>query len=91
MSAAIPKLASKVRLRWDKREQRYMLIYPERGMILNEVAGAILSRCDGVKSIDAIATELAAITHDADVDKIRTDVLAFLDEMKKRGVLEIVE
>ena len=86
-----PRLASKARLRWDKREQRYLLIYPERGILLNESAGAILSRCDGERTIDAIVLDLAASAQNADPETIRADVLAFLDEMKKRGVLELVE
>ena len=86
-----PRLAAKARLRWDKREQKYLLIYPERGILLNASAGAILSRCDGVRTIDAIVLELATSTEDADAARIRADVEAFLDEMRKRGVLEIVE
>lgn len=87
----IPRLASKARLRWDKRESRYLLIYPERGISLDEVAGAILSRCDGIRNIDAIVEELAALAVNVDAERIRIDVMAFLDEMRKRGVLEMIE
>jgi pyrroloquinoline quinone biosynthesis protein D len=83
-----PRLAAKVRLRWDKREQKYLLVYPERGMLLNASAGAILSKCDGVRSIEAIALELAEGA-DADGTTIRRDVETFLEEMQKRGVVEL--
>ncbi len=30
-----PTLAAKARLRWDRQAERYMLLYPERGLVLN--------------------------------------------------------
>jgi pyrroloquinoline quinone biosynthesis protein D len=86
-----PRLASKARLRWDKREQRYLLIYPERGILLNESAGAILAKCDGERTIDAIVLELVRASAGGDEATIRADVQSFLEEMRKRGVLEICE
>jgi hypothetical protein len=35
---ARPRLAPKVRLRWDRKDARYMLLYPERGLVLNATA-----------------------------------------------------
>ena len=83
-----PRLASKARLKWDKREAKYLLIYPERGILLNATAGAILAKCDGAKTIDTIVSELATESADGtSAETIRNDVLAFLDDMCKRGVL----
>ena len=30
-----PKLAAKARLRFDRHEQRFLLLYPERGLLFN--------------------------------------------------------
>ena len=38
---------SKARLRFDRKSSRYMLLYPERGLVLNPTAADVLQRCDG--------------------------------------------
>jgi len=85
MSGA-PRLAPKARLKWDRREGRYMVIFPERGLALSPSAAAILELCDGARSNDTIAAELAA-AHGADEETVRRDVRAFLDEMRRRGLV----
>ena len=82
-----PRIAPRARLKWDAREKRYFLLYPERGLALSDTAGAILKLCDGAHSIDAIVTELAQSRPNSDITMIRDDVHAFLDEMKRRGLV----
>ncbi len=82
------RLAAKARLRWDTREQRYMLLYPERGLVLSETAAAILKRCDGVRTLEAIVDELVAGRPVIEHDAIRSEVAAFLEEMRRRGLVE---
>jgi pyrroloquinoline quinone biosynthesis protein D len=82
-----PRLAAKARLKWDRREQRYLLLYPERGLSLSDSAAAILKLCDGVHSLDAIVAELARAGN-TDEAAVRRDVTAFLEEMRKRGLIE---
>lgn len=84
----VPKLAKKVRLRFDRHEQRPMLLYPERGLLLSVTAAAIAERCDGTRSIDAIVDELSALYDGAPRDAIARDVAAFVDELRDRGLLE---
>lgn len=79
-----PKLAKKARLRFDRHSGKHMLMYPERGLTLNESAAAIIERCDGSKSVDDIATELG---NEAGQD-VREDVLSVLVDLQKRGLLE---
>jgi pyrroloquinoline quinone biosynthesis protein D len=83
----VPKLAKKVRLRFDRHEQKHMLIYPERGLVLNDAAAAIAERCDGTRSISAIAAELAS-AHDGDPAAIEQDVVAFVADLEDKGLLE---
>jgi pyrroloquinoline quinone biosynthesis protein D len=90
MRDARPRLASKARLRWDKRESKYLLVYPERGILLNATAGAILAKCDGLRTVDVIVSELCKESEKgSDAATIRADVTTFLEEMRKRGVLEM--
>ena len=81
-----PRLAPKARLRWDRREGRYMVIFPERGLVLNPSAAAVLELCDGARSNDAIVAELA-VARGSDVETVRRDVTAFLGEMRRRGLV----
>ena len=83
----IPKLAKKARLRFDRHSGKHMLMYPERGLELNESAAAIVKRCDGTKSVAAIVEEISAEVG-APADDIRPDVISILDGLRKKGLLE---
>ena len=87
MTPDAPRLAPKARLKWDPRDQRYLLLYPERGLALSDTAGAILRLCDGTHSLDAIVCELAKGRPEGDIPMIRNDVIAFLQEMQRRGLI----
>lgn len=80
----VPKLSKKTRLRFDRHSGKHMLMYPERGLELNESAAAIVKRCDGTKPVSTIVDELAKETG-ADV---KDDVLAVLEDLRKKGLLE---
>lgn len=79
-----PKLAKKARLRFDRHSGKHMLMYPERGLALNDSAAAIVKRCDGTRSVDEIAAELGT---EAGMD-VREDVLGVLVDLQKKGLLE---
>jgi coenzyme PQQ biosynthesis protein PqqD len=80
----VPKLAKKARLRFDRHSGGHMIVYPERGLALNESAAAIAKRCDGTRTIAQIAAELA---HEAGKD-VTPDVIAFVEQLNKKGLLE---
>lgn len=80
----IPKLAKKARLKFDRHSGQHMLIYPERGLALNDSAAAIVKRCDGTRSVKAIADELG---REAGVD-VESDVIGVLEDLQKKGLLE---
>ena len=87
-AAFVPKLAKKARLRLDRHANKYMIIYPERGLELNDEAAAIAKKLDGTRSIKVIADELA-IEHDgAPRDAIEKDVLTFVTSLADKGLLE---
>ncbi len=88
-SPRTPRIAKKARLRWDKIESRFVLLSPERGLILNPSAAAILKRCDGSTTEEAIAEAIARETGHDDVATVRRDVTDFIDEMRRRGLVEV--
>lgn len=61
-----------------------MLMYPERGLALNDSAAAIIKCCDGSRSVDEIATELGAVAG----QDVREDVVSVLVDLQKKGLLE---
>ncbi|MBX3232843.1 MAG: pyrroloquinoline quinone biosynthesis peptide chaperone PqqD [Labilithrix sp.] len=79
-----PKLAKKARLRFDRHSGKHMLMYPERGLALNESAKLIVERCDGTRSVEQIVQELDAIAGQS----VQADVLAVLEDLQKKGLLE---
>lgn len=80
----VPKLAKKARLRFDRHSGHHMLMYPERGLALNDSAKMIVERCDGTRSVAQIVEELAA----ASGQNVEADVLAVLEDLQKKGLLE---
>jgi pyrroloquinoline quinone biosynthesis protein D len=82
-----PRIAPKARLKWDPHEDRYLLLYPERGLALSDSAAAILKLCDGTHSLDAIVFDLVQNRPGSDPSTIRADVLTFLQEMRRRGLV----
>jgi coenzyme PQQ biosynthesis protein PqqD len=85
---ARPKLARKATLRWDRIEQRHMLLYPERGLALNPVAAAIVQRCDGAHTVAEIVSEIGAVFTGAARPEVERDVLELLDALHARCLLE---
>jgi pyrroloquinoline quinone biosynthesis protein D len=86
--SARPKLAKKAVLRWDRIAQKNLLLYPERGLSLNEVASSIVRRCDGAHTVESIVNEVAESFPGAEPAEVERDVLELLDELAARGLLE---
>ena len=86
--AFVPKLAKKARLKHDRHANKYMIIYPERGLELNDEAAEIAKKCDGTRSIAAITDELAQEYEGAPREEIEKDVVAFVCDLRDKGLLE---
>jgi pyrroloquinoline quinone biosynthesis protein D len=89
MPGTRPRLSRKVNLKYDAIEKAFFVLYPERGIKLEGSAAEILQRCDGERTAEMIVAELANATG-TPVVVVRQDVEAFLSEMKKRGIVELV-
>jgi pyrroloquinoline quinone biosynthesis protein D len=57
-TAARPSLDRRFRLQWEAAQNAHVLLYPEGMIKLNNSAGEILKRCDGMTSIAAITADL---------------------------------
>ncbi len=84
-----PKLASKARLRWDKREEKHLLLYPERGLLLNATATEIVRACTGEQTIAGIVTSLLEKYPGKAREELEAEVMRFLDQMVSRGLVQV--
>jgi pyrroloquinoline quinone biosynthesis protein D len=83
------RLARKARLRWDEREQRHLLLYPERGLLLNATGGAIAQLLDGRRTVEEVAAALAASLQGEAPADLEGEVRRFLERLRDRGLLEV--
>lgn len=77
-------------MQWDARESKWMLLYPERGLVLNETAAEVVKLCDGSRSIDDIITALTGTAPQrADAQaEIDRDVRQLLARLTEKNLLE---
>jgi len=83
-----PRLAAKARLRYDRQSQRYMLLYPERGLALNPTAAEILKLCTGEHTVAAIVARLVETYANQSPDVVEREVLVFLGAMMDRALVK---
>ena len=55
---ARPAIPDGMRLQWEAAQEAHVLLYPEGMVKLNGSAGAIMSRCDGVRTLGEIVADL---------------------------------
>jgi len=85
-----PRIASKARLRYDRRDNRYMLLYPEKGLVLNPTAAEIAKLCTGEHSVAGIVSQLAS-RYGKGAAEIEGEVMKFLSALAERGLLQETE
>ncbi|KAA2237489.1 pyrroloquinoline quinone biosynthesis peptide chaperone PqqD [Salinarimonas soli] len=83
----VPRLPRGVRLRFDEVRGAHVLLAPERAFDLDAVAAEVLGLVDGTRSVSAIVDALAA-KFDEDRAVIEGDVVAMLDDLAKKRVLD---
>jgi coenzyme PQQ biosynthesis protein PqqD len=87
--ASRPKLASKARLRWDRREEKFLLLYPERGLLLNSTAADIVQLCTGKETVEGIIRQLSEKYSGQSPEEVEREVMSFLSDIAGRGLLEM--
>jgi pyrroloquinoline quinone biosynthesis protein D len=83
-----PTLAAKARLRWDRQASRYMLLYPERGLVLNETAADVVQLCTGEHTVGAIVQELTQKYVSEPTENVEREVLTLLERLASRGLIK---
>lgn len=82
--ALTPALHRTFRLQWEAVQQRWVLLYPEGMVVLNDSAAAILQRCDGRRTLEQIVEELQTAFARQDLE---SEIHAFVDHAVQRGWL----
>jgi pyrroloquinoline quinone biosynthesis protein D len=77
-----------MRLQWEPAQEAHVLLYPEGMVKLNGSAGAILSRCDGVRTVADIVADLERAYA---TQGLADEVLAFVALALERNWLELRE
>ncbi len=82
-----PRLAGKARLRYDRQSERFMLLYPERGLVLNQTAADVLRLCTGEHTVEAIVDRLVEKYVSQPREEVERQVTEFLRTMADRGLV----
>jgi coenzyme PQQ biosynthesis protein PqqD len=83
------RLARQVRLRLDPRSGKQMLLYPERGLELNESAARVAALCAEERTVADIVERMTATAAGAPRQRVESEVLAFLRALEDRGLLAV--
>lgn len=86
MSARIPRLAPGVRFRHDATRDAWVLLAPERLLLPDEIACAVLHEIDSVRD-EAVIVDRLAEHYDAPRALIAGDVATLIDGLIADGVL----
>ena len=85
-AATTPRVSKRFRLQWEEAQQAWVLLYPEGMVKLNQSAGEILRRCDGVRSVAEVVADLEQAFATAGLE---ADVIAFLELARKQQWVEV--
>ena len=85
--SAVPRLAPHMRLRFDQARQTWTVQAPERTFLLDTIAHAIVSRCDGATPVTGVVDDLCAAFPGAPREMIEKDVLTLLQDFTDKGVV----
>lgn len=80
-----PKLSRRFRLQYEPAQERWVLLYPEGMVQLNESAAEILKRCDGERTVAAIVEELESTFF---IQGIGRQVKDLIEEGGRRGWID---
>jgi pyrroloquinoline quinone biosynthesis protein D len=85
-TTARPAIGGGFRLQWEPAQEGHVLLYPEGMVKLNQSAAAILTRCDGVRTVADIVVDLE---RSYGVAGLTQDVCAFVALAIERTWLEL--
>lgn len=82
------KLASKAKLRLDPKTGKHILLYPEKGLLLNPTGTAILKLCNGERKLSEIVS-LLAVEFNSVPAVLEPEVLGFVQGLLDRGLVQV--
>ena len=80
-------IAPGFRLQWEDAQDAHVLLYPEGMVRLSQSAGAILSRCDGERTLGGLLDSLHEAFPGADLE---ADVVEFLLIALEKGWIRFI-
>jgi pyrroloquinoline quinone biosynthesis protein D len=83
---AVPVVGRGFRLQFEPAQEAHVLLYPEGMVKLNNSAAAIMTRCDGVRTVADIVVD---IERTYEVTGLAGDVAAFVVMARDNGWLEL--
>ena len=86
--ASTPRLAPHMRLRHDKARAQWTIQAPERSFVLDGIAHAIVSRCDGMAALEVVVTDLCSAFPGAPREVIEKDVIALVQNFVDKSVMQ---
>jgi pyrroloquinoline quinone biosynthesis protein D len=81
-----PALPRHIKMRRDDARGRWLILAPERVFTPDAIAVAVLQLCDGNRSVETIASELAQ-TYSAPKEHILSDIIPMLQDLADKGVV----
>ena len=82
-----PRLADHVTMRFDDHRDCWVILAPERVLVLDDISVEILKRCDG-KTVAQVVDDLVA-AFEAPRKQIARDVVAMLQDLVDKGTIAI--
>jgi pyrroloquinoline quinone biosynthesis protein D len=86
-TTARPTIGQGFRLQWEPAQEAHVLLYPEGMVKLNQSAAAILTRCNGRRTVADIVTDLESTYGLAGLTE---DVCAFIAIALERTWVELL-
>jgi pyrroloquinoline quinone biosynthesis protein D len=83
-----PSLPKHIKMRHDAGRGRWILLAPERVFEPDDTAVEVLKLCDGQRSVQSIAEQLAK-DYNAPLAEIQGDILQMVQDLADKGVLRL--
>lgn len=87
---SVVRLSPKARLRFDRHANQYVLLYPERGLLLSATAADVVTLCAEERPVSAIIERMVEKYGEPNRAAIARDVLELLQSLADRGLLREV-
>jgi coenzyme PQQ biosynthesis protein PqqD len=82
-----PRLADKARLRFDRKSERTMVLFPEKGLELSPTAADVVHLCTGEHTVAEIVERLLQRYAAEDRAAVEREVIEFLNTMAERCLI----